>query len=105
MRLLDVLLGTPTHVVQLGRSPQGLILGGRQLLLEHLHALRQIVAGGLSLTLQLGFGVLRIKLVFVSHGGLLESNGRALWPLIQPPIWGASAPASRGIGRTKKCTV
>ncbi|MCY1447079.1 hypothetical protein D9M71_636820 [compost metagenome] len=89
MRLLHVLLGAAAHVVQFGSRTQGLIPGFRQLLLERLHALRQIVAGsGFGRARRLGFGILRIKLVFVSHGCLLENNGRAQRPSIQPPIWG-----------------
>ena len=59
--LLDVLLGTTTDVLQLGSSAQGLILGGGQLLLEHLDAGTEILCTSL-----FGVKVLLIQL-FVSH--------------------------------------
>ncbi|MCY1429900.1 hypothetical protein D9M71_458320 [compost metagenome] len=82
VRLFYILLGATAHVLQVGGGAQGLILGRRQLLFEHLHAGAQLLVAS-----RFGVQILFIQL-FVSHKiSPLELGLRALLALL-PPIWG-----------------
>ncbi|MNP32937.1 hypothetical protein D3C76_1261430 [compost metagenome] len=61
MRLFYILLGATAHVLQVRGGAQGLILGRRQLLFEHLYAGAQVLVAS-----RFGVQILFIQL-FVSH--------------------------------------
>ncbi len=100
VRLFDILLGTPTDVLQLCRHAQRLILRGRQLLLQRLHAGCQIL-GYVCLRLLWRFRVLVIQVLLVGHGSSSQYDQRAASPRLCRYM-GARKPASRVCGDVQR---
>ncbi|MCY1174497.1 hypothetical protein D9M73_147030 [compost metagenome] len=87
MRLLDVLFGTTTHVLHIGRYAQGLVFCRRQLLFEHLYAHCQVFTTG-SLGSLVSIRILGIQSLFVSHSSSPFNYVSELDSRFCPGIWG-----------------
>ncbi|CAE6953032.1 conserved protein of unknown function [Ectopseudomonas oleovorans] len=95
VRLLHVLLGATTHVLQLGRHAQRLVLRCSQLLFQCLHASRQVIARR-DILCRLSLGVLRIQVLFVSHAYLLSNESARVRPAHLPAYMESNPQLSRG---------